>query len=378
MRLAFLSLLLATSQIRGADLMVAVGGSGNVHPTLTSALSAANPNDRILVQPGTYNENVTVTKSVEIVSNAQTQRYTVNGNFSFHPATNGTTATVIGMHLTGNVGDNAGGAANNSTLRLIDCRIGQLFSISNAVRYVLIADSVFGGIMFERGDVLGSWVKTGTANIAVNINGIYTYPEVTRVIGNIIVSEVGNTTSPVQMHARNPFRLENNFIQFGGASPAIQVNNASVAPTTTASQVVNNTVIRLGSGAWNLVGVLETDPFPVDARNNYSVGAGAPTFTSAGTGLSQGFNVHSTNTAQVNSANGMPTAGSPAINAGDPDVAYTDLDLSRNDAGCYGGSLTRDNCDDAVPMTAFISFVNAPRRTLAAGTVTFSADGIDR
>jgi hypothetical protein len=88
--------------------------------------------------------------------------------------------------------------------------------------------------------------------------------------------------------------------------------------------------------------------------------------------------VISTNTAVINQGTGIPLAGSPAINAGDPDVIYADLDLSRNDAGCYGGSFSRDNFDDPVPTTAFIGFVNAPRRTQAALSVPISADAIDR
>ena len=35
--------------------------------------------------------------------------------------------------------------------------------------------------------------------------------------------------------------------------------------------------------------------------------------------------------------NGVPEAGSPAINAGPPDAQYNDHDGTRNDIGMYGG-----------------------------------------
>lgn len=361
-----------------ADLMVAVGGSGSIHPTVTSAINAALPNDRIIVAPGTYNESITITKSVEIVSNSQTQRYTINGTLNFYPATAGTTATVMGLALNGNVGDNAGGAASNSTLRLIDCRIQQLFSLSNAVRYVLMADSIFNGVSMERGDVIGCWFQGGPNGSVASITGVYSYPETSRFIGNSIVTDPANLNPPLQMHARNPFRIENNFIVLANTVSAVHVTDYSGTPTTQASHLLNNTIMRSGGNAWKLINVVETDPLQVDVRNNFTVAPLTPTSVSAGTGLIQAFNVHSANTTHVNNNTGAPIAGSPAINAGDPEVIYTDLDLTRNDAGCYGGSYSRDNFDDALPTTAFVVFVDSPRRTQAALAIPITASGIDR
>ncbi len=81
---------------------------------------------------------------------------------------------------------------------------------------------------------------------------------------------------------------------------------------------------------------------------------------------------------QVNQSTGAPSTGSPAINAGDPDASFTDLDLSRNDAGCYGGSYSRDNFDDPMTAAATVLFLEAPRRTQAAWGMQLKADGFDR
>jgi hypothetical protein len=70
---------------------------------------------------------------------------------------------------------------------------------------------------------------------------------------------------------------------------------------------------------------------------------------------------------------------SNCINGGTVDSAYADIDLTRNDAGCYGGSYTLDNF---FPITANdwarVILVTAPRRVLVNGTINVKAIGFDK
>lgn len=382
MRATFLfviTVLLHASSLHATDLLVAVGGSGNVYPTITAAHAAAVENDRILVQPGTYNETVTITKSVEIVSNSPTQRFTVNGSLAFNPSGGARTTTIIGMYLTGGVTDNGPSASSGSTLRLIDCRVNNVFSFTGAIRYVLMADSVLAGVIFEKGDVFGSWVRAdASTGVAIQHAGISSGSVANRIIGNEIVTHPSNSNTLIQVTPIAPFRVENNLIRPGTLGGALYVSNISGAVTTQPSTFANNTTIRPSGSSWTLVSVAETDPaLLLDLRNNFTLSPVVPTLNSAGTTTSQSFNVHTTNLSYAN-AIGALTPGAPAINAGDPDASYTDLDLSRNDAGCYGGSYSRDNFDDPVPTSAIVAFMNAPRRTLAGQSMSVTIDAFDR
>ncbi|HMW97295.1 MAG TPA: hypothetical protein PJ983_08590, partial [Flavobacteriales bacterium] len=78
MRNALAPVLLLATCTQAADLLVAPGGGGNMYPTISAAIAAAAPNDRILIAPQVFNEDVTINKALELVSNSSTGRYTVN------------------------------------------------------------------------------------------------------------------------------------------------------------------------------------------------------------------------------------------------------------------------------------------------------------
>lgn len=79
----------------------------------------------------------------------------------------------------------------------------------------------------------------------------------------------------------------------------------------------------------------------------------------------------------IDPATGGPSPGSPLIDAGDPDPRYLDLDLTRNDAGCYGGSNSRANFTTAMG-SAVVGFMQAPRVVAQGDAVIISATGFDR
>lgn len=64
----FAAFLLGTSGLAmGATKCVNPGGTGGCYPNITSAVTAASPNDTIQVAPGTYHEDVVVTKPLSLV-----------------------------------------------------------------------------------------------------------------------------------------------------------------------------------------------------------------------------------------------------------------------------------------------------------------------
>jgi hypothetical protein len=79
----------------------------------------------------------------------------------------------------------------------------------------------------------------------------------------------------------------------------------------------------------------------------------------------------------IDGATGNVTSGN-AIDGGHPDAAYTDLDLTTNDAGCYGGSYSKSNFDAMVGLTGCkTTFLIAPRRVLVGQTIDIEGEGFD-
>ncbi len=382
MKKTFLLLAIAsTLDAPAADLLVAIGGGGSVHPSITSALAAAVDGDRILVAPGTYNENITIIRSVEIASNSQTLRYSVNGNLSFSPASPGArTATVVSMVLSGNITDNGASAPAGSILRLIDCKVNHVYTTSNTIRYVLFSDSVMNSASLCKADVVDCYLRSNAGSIpALNFFGTTAVNTINHVVGNELVTQPGSLLPLLQSSPFQPLRAENNILRLQ-QNDAFVIGSTASLPTTTPGTFINNSIIRVGSTAWQLVNCQEDDAnYQLDVRNNFSSSVNAPTITNNGALIALGYNVFVGNLTQVVIATGAPVPGSAAINAGDPDAAYTDLDLSRNDAGCYGGSFTRDNFDDPMPTSAVVLFLNVPRRTTTgAFSIPITIDGIDR
>ncbi len=385
MRLTLFPLLLTFSTTHATDLLVAIGGSGNVYPTITSALAAAVANDRILVNPGTYNENVTITKNVEVLSNVSGQRYTVNGDIAFAPASANCKATVMDALVldsikTGSI------TGTGHTFTVIGCKTNNYSCPTELVATRLLRDSIMGTAqMYPPADVIGCYISgVATANyfpLIISTLSTVQNSKRSRIIGNVIGTSTTSNYLLLGIGSTSPFDIQNNYFMVPGPalpSHVVYVANALAAGSiTTAPCTVHNNTFRCPAALTiAAIQVMEDDPaLSIDIRNNYLVGPFS--INSAAPSTTTGSNITTPTLSHVNAATGAPTLGSPGINAGDPEVIYTDLDLSRNDAGCHGGSFSRDNFDDPLPNTAVVAFVNAPRRTQAALAIPVSADGFD-
>lgn len=144
------------------------------HGTISAAVTAANPGDEIVVAPGTYNENVTVNKSLIIRSSGGRGVTTVNGSSAalgtFLIQADNVTIGGPGQGFTIRGYDNVDpaiefaaiyvqGARNNLTIRgnelVADGEAGLLTEFGNAVNNLTVNANVFSGKTFtgsEAGD----------------------------------------------------------------------------------------------------------------------------------------------------------------------------------------------------------------------------------
>jgi hypothetical protein len=405
--------LLAGSMTNAADLIVVLGGieAGNNYASISAAHAAAADGDRILIHPNQsfYIENLVLTKSVQLLSAVEGQYYKVQGTVTITPAAAGKSIEIHHMDLQTGYGItlNNAPAGNRSNVKVIDCKLRGGSIGANASNYIVnfSRDSLFQGVInFRNGRVIGNYISTiglGASNHNISCFADVSTSDVNYIVGNhcILTAATANPFYTYGISNGNntqEFVISGNFIK--GNSIYSGGLNLGAFKTGVTHLVENNTYFR-GTGAsylgiflGNFTGVT------VNVLNNVIV-SGASTYgaifqNNASNFINVSYNYSSGQTYQgfpnngtnvidgtlattVDANTGQLLAGSVAINAGHPDDQYSDIDGSRNDAGCWGGSYTRENFISHTGGSV-TNFVIAPRRILSGGTINISSEGYDR
>ncbi len=401
---------LTTAKMSAADLCVAENGTGGCYSTITDAINAAANGDRIIINPkagnAPYAENLTITKTLQFLCNVEGSQYAVSGNITITPAAN-RVIVFIGMNnLTGNLtvtGNSPAGA--RCKISVMNCNFGNgTVSLDFDNLDVTVASCVFsnGSIAFRYGKAIGNDVTTisnpsygvgQTGSIVVNNDATATNDSVL-IVGNKIILTSGVYPTGIIFNSSNQyFYISNNVVTAPaslycgiGTYSAKNTNlgrntilNNTIAPSTTISygimvttvtnslhDIINNLIVATGGSN----GVYITGGGPVQTSYNYM----SNPLTLYGI-IDDGTNNLSSNTTL--DANYRPNSGTDAINGGSPDEAYYDINLTRNDAGAFGGSFTQDNF---YPVTgaARVYLVRAPRKITLGSTLNVKGDSFDR
>jgi len=409
-------------------LYVESNGAGGAYTTITAAVNAANPagGDVIQVFPkngSSYVENVLIEKNLTLMTAVQGQQFAVNGTIEV--VNGGCSAVISDAIISNSAGTNyailcSGGTCTTPT-QVVNCTINGNVFCSNA-RYTFFDHDVFNPsiqgnstgveLTFSRGRVTGCVFN----NIGNNVISI----PPSSAVGNDTVSIVGNTINIVATFgsaiiAGNPHQylfISNNLITVTGGSQAtpsepfilLDSLKVSTANPPVYNYVLNNTMMNLTQGTFNYlpvgIQINGSNNTPIDIENNIYYGlqsfgqmiassvsnqnlifsynfSNAP-FSGTENGLiynslsaigNQFFNA-----ALSLSTNGTLLSG-PAINGGNPDYKYLNLNLTRNDAGCYGGSLSLANFTTTSPG-ANVLYMWAPRVVMSNQSFSISADGL--
>lgn len=411
---AITALAFAGIQLNATDLCVAENGTGGCYATITDALNAAVSGDRILVNPksggASYTEDLNITKSIQILSNVEAQQFTLQGNVIISPAI-GRSVIIVGMNdLTGSVYPTGNSPAGNRCIvRLMNCNFGNgsiKFDYDNFD--VAVVSCVFGdgSIALRYGKVIGNDITTSTNaslysniyySIGINTDASPTLDTVC-VIGNKIVNNCsfsGYYNSPIFSYTSSQFfYISNNLMSRSSGTPYSEIpiytftsKNSLLGRNTVVNNTANYATRTLGTGI-NIYG----NQGYVDVYNNIILATSATAGIAAGPQVGVSFNFMNnpltitgvindgTNNLSSNTtlnASGKPNSGSDAINGGDPDKGFYDINLTVNDAGAYGGSLTLDNYFP-VSGAARVYMINAPRKVVVGSTLNVTADGFDR
>lgn len=379
---------LSSTMAFAADLYVRNGGAGGAYSSVSAAITASSDGDRIIIQPKTngaaYVENLTINKSLTFVSETNYNKYFIQGTITINPAA-GRVVTISNLS-SGDYsiyslvasGPTTGG---RTTINLYNCYLNKVITNQANTTTNISGSSVLGEISFSHGRV--------TANKAQSI-----YANSTATDSSLATSDIevyGNATSFGVSHSQSNynFKFYNNFCR-GIFVYAIK--------TGSNNEIINNSVydpyggdiapfsINLNNGNTGNISIMNNAAsFVVGAtnvcisnNNNATVTASYNVFTNPF--VTQGTMTQSNNSGGVN-MNFNETAFTVTgmnVNAGDPDVKYTDLDLTRNDAGHNGGSNSWINYwptdGGAKPQ---VNYLVTPR-TISGGTLNISGSGFSK
>lgn len=401
-------------ELQATDRCVAENGTGGCFSSITAAITAAVDGDRIIIAPkagnAPYVENLAVNKSLEFHCNTEGSQFVLQGNVTITPVVD-RIVTFIGMNVTaGNITASAASPAGpRCVVNIMSCTLGSGFigfdtdNFNVSVVSTVLSD---GYVAIRYGKVIGNDITTVTKMYA-NGSSIYIGSDITPTLDSLLI--IGNKVKPdhnlsfryiIHAATSNQFlyiannfvattiagtysygiivttsknsasgknTIINNTINFSTSSTNLSCIYLASSPANAAFDILNNVVQAFGGIGVNSV----SNTGPIGLSFNYM----NDPLTITGI-TNNGTNKTNSNTV-LNSTTGKPNAGSDAINGGSSDEAYYDIDLTRNDAGAYGGSFTLDNY---FPITgsARVYHVQAPRKVTLGTNIEIKASSFDR
>ncbi len=380
---------LSSTMAFAADLYVRNGGAGGAYSTVSSAITAASDGDRIIIQPKTngtaYVENLTINKSLTFVSETNYNKYIIQGNIIINPAA-GRVVTISSLSSgsTGSYTLESSGATSGGrmTINLLNC------DLNNVYTHQVNTTTNISGCKVKQTILLSHGICTANKARVINIYSVA--PDTNLATSDIEVH--GNVAESGIMNSQfnYNFKLHNNFC--GGF-------NIYNIKTGSSNEIINNTVYNMNPGDMapfnisingNVTGnitimnnaasfvVGQTNACIENNNNTVNVTATYNLFTNPF--VTQGNMTQSNNSGSVNMNfdNTAYTVTGMNVNAGNPDVRHTDLDLTRNDAGHYGGSNSWANywpTDNAGRPQ--INYLVTPR-TISSGTLSITGSGFSK
>lgn len=382
---------LFTSMANAADLYVRASGANGAYTTVSAAITAAANGDRIIIQPKTdgsaYIENLTINKSLTFVSETNYNKYFIRGTININPAA-GRVVTISNLNSGSftiyNVIATGPTTGGRTTINLFNCNLNNVDTTQANTTTNMSGCTVGGYVFFSHGRMTGNRVQRMTAYNTSSDTSLAA--DDVEIIGNSASSVIAN-----QQTSYN-FKFYNNFTsgfgvyatKAGGSNEIInntvyEPNGGDVAPIyitgngnpgSGGNVAIMNNAISFVVAQTNTC-IYSDNIATVTASYNVSTNA----FVVEGT-ITQSNNTGSVN---MNFDNTAYTVTGGNVNAGNPAVQYTDLDLTRNDAGHYGGSNSWANYFPADnggrPQ---VNYFITPRTILSTSTLNVSGSAYSK
>jgi hypothetical protein len=339
-----------------------------------------------------YVENITIDKSLEIVSATDGVRYRIQGNVTV-TALNNRTVTIIGAQLVS--GDLSGATAGwRTNVNILGCILdGGSINFNNQY-YVSVVSTILesGSIILSHGRVIGN---------QLNNEGTFIQVSNSTSIADDTMNIVANITPRIFCSSNIFLNIYNNFIRRNIINTVANTHSIeyTFASTQSKMNIFNNTVVtpysNFSTGRARYLSLSS----PAQIKNNifqasqvnFSNFAPSATLTASGNASSYNYVMNTLvaypvasstdvllTTNPVNTTTGQLLLPTAALNGADPSFEFYDLDLSAGDAGCFGGSYSLDNY---FPITGSsrVFWLDVPFGvTTSGGPVQIKAEGFDR
>lgn len=396
--ISFLFVTLFASQTFAVDLVVQESGPVGTYASIGAAVSAASDGDRILIvnRPGglPWQENIFINKSLELLPGVDGTRFLVSGNYTFSASTSGKVMKIVGMeNELGNITANNAAAGARTQVSIIGCDLQGTINFNRNYYDVTIAHNIIvGDVFLYFGKVIGNSMPGYTINVATDNS-----------LSNDYVEIIGNRAGEINWTSTSHFfSIQNNYIwnNVNGNANCIRIDNVRNSGNLT-NEIINNSLTTSATGTTQYVLYLTTfsaSAARINILNNavddvtsstvYGIRANSVTasiyagynhvdpacFNELSNIADDGTNRLS-NSFSINSIG--QAVGGVTSNGGHPANAYYDIDLTRNNAGAWGGSFTQENY---FPITdgPHVYYVRWPRGIFQGSTLNVEADAYDR
>ncbi|MCS6955217.1 MAG: hypothetical protein NZM44_02545, partial [Candidatus Calescibacterium sp.] len=285
--------------VNAADLCVNESGSGGCYSSISAALAAASDGDRILIQPkaggAPYVENLTINKSVQLLSNQEGVMWGLTGNITITPAVGRTISILHMKNTTGNIsatGDSPVG--QRCKVNIMNCELVQ-GSINFDYNYfdVNVVSSILsdGYVAIRFGNIIGNKITSSNSS-TTGFAGYHTglliktdalaSNDTINIVGNIIqnTNTYNYTLGIYWTNSSHFFLISNNYVNNSGyylhrAIGIVSGKNSSIAT----NRVVNNTLfsavttnVYIGGTSYGfqgfVVGTSGSPNFQLEVLNN--------------------------------------------------------------------------------------------------------------
>jgi len=376
---------LFTSLTSAADLYVRENGANGAYSTVTAAITAAVNGDRIIIKPKTagaaYVENLTINKSLTFVSETNFEKYNLQGNIEVTPLA----GRVVTIHnaVAGNLIISGATTGGRTTLNVFNSRMNYINTAKVNATTNLSGCTVDNETVIAHGrctgNMFGSLFISNEADTSLATDGI-------EIIGNLAAYGISNSQK------NYTFKFLNNYLS-QGAFYIWAVKNGST------NEITNNVVDTRNSGGGQFG---EGISINLATGNTGNISIYNNILTNGNDYVIYNYNTNATVSAYYNMSlvpfllNNVANQGSNTqasftingnsfsvsganVNAGSPAVEYTDLDLTRNDIGNFGGSNSWSNYWPAEAWNkAQINYLNLPRTITVGGTLNVSGSGYSK
>lgn len=402
---------LFSKSISAADLVVEEFGTAPAYPTISSAIAASIDGDRILIRNRAGNipwiENITINKSLELLSYENDTFFVVQGNYAINSGV-GRKISIIGMkNLSGGINGGTSTASNKTTtVNILDCYLsnGSIFLSAVDFNTTIAGCTVLAGrVYISSGNIIGNSITNGGSSSAEPItvsNASSFQNDTVYIIGNSVKGTVSSGASVLWNSSASVAYIKNNFIihQYAG------IYMLNFPNTAIANLIYNNTIygeVYNFSNYGVYVGFVPANAI-VEIMNNvidaFNAGTKFGINVNSLNGQANAYYNHIDNsfanpisgsltfsgnntvnsTVGINLITGVLNPGNAAINGGNPANPFYDLDLTAGDAGAYGGSYSLANYFPLHSGGARIYSVAFPFNIRSGNTLNVKAIGYDR